>query len=98
MKKLLIGAWIVIALDLAILLLMIRELATAELGDADREFAVSVIWKFAIWLGVVSIALVVAWWRDSRAGLWIALVGGALPLLWAWTMVVQVVTDTASGG
>ncbi len=68
MKKLLIGAWLVFALDLAILLLMVRvrEHATAEFSDADREFAISVIWKFAAWLGAVGIVLVVAWWRDSR--------------------------------
>lgn len=96
MKKLLIGAWIVVALDLAILLLMIRALATAEFGDADREFAVSVTWKFAIWFGAVIILLVVAWWRQSRTGLWIALIAGALPLLWAWTMLVQAIGDAAS--
>ncbi|MGE0258741.1 MAG: hypothetical protein AB7T18_08295 [Alphaproteobacteria bacterium] len=88
MKKLLIAAWIVIALDLAILVVMIRALTTAEFSDADREFAVSVTWKFAIWLGAVGIALVVAWWRGSRAGLWFAPIGRALPLLWAWTMLV----------
>jgi hypothetical protein len=94
MKKLLIGAWLVFALDLAILLLMVRvrEHATAEFSDADREFAISIIWKFALWLGAVNIVLVVAWWRESRTGLWIALVGGGLPLLWAWTMAVQGIT------
>jgi hypothetical protein len=94
MKKLLIGAWLVFALDLAILLLMVRvrEHATAEFSDADREFAISIIWKFALWLGAVNIVLVVAWWRESRTGLWIALVGGGLPLLWAWTMAVQAIT------
>jgi hypothetical protein len=97
MRRLVIGAWIVVALDLAILLLMIRELANAEFGEADREFAVSVTWQFAIWLGAVVIALVVAGWRDSRTGMWIALVAGGLPLLWAWTMAVQAVTDAATG-
>lgn len=95
--KLLAGAWIVVVLDFAILLLMIRELATAELSDADREFAVSVIWKFAIWLAAVNVTLLVAWWRGSRTGLWIALIGGGLPLLWAWTMVVQAITDPGTG-
>jgi hypothetical protein len=99
MKKLLIGAWIIVALDLAILLLMVMvwDRATAEFSDADREFAVWVIWKFAIWVGAVTIALVVGWWRASRAWLWVAVVGGGLPLLWAWTMAVQAITDTATG-
>ncbi len=97
MKKLLIGAWIVFALDLVILALMVRELATVEFSDVDPDFAVSVTWKFAIWVGAVNVALVAAWWRDSRTGLWIALIGGALPLLWAWTMAVQAITDAARG-
>jgi hypothetical protein len=96
-KKLLIGAWIVFALDLVILALMVRELTTAEFSDVDPDFAVSVTWKFAIWVGAVNVALVAAWWRDSRTGLWIALIGGALPLLWAWTMAVQAITDAARG-
>ena len=97
MKKLLIGAWIVVALDLAILLAMLRALATAEFSDADREFAVSVTWTVALWVGAVNLTLVIAWWRGSRAGLWVALVGGALPLFWAWTMAVQAVTDAGTG-
>jgi hypothetical protein len=96
-KKLLIAAWIVFALDLAILLLMLRELATAEIAEADREYAVSVTWTFGLWVCAVNAALLVGWWRASRAGLWIAVVGGALPLLWAWTMVVQAITDAATG-
>lgn len=99
MKKLLIGAWIVFALDLVILLLMlwVRDVATAEFSDADREFAISLIWKFAIWLAAVNIVLVVGWWRESRGWLWVALIGGGLPLLWAWAMAVQAITDAASG-
>ncbi|MGD9616131.1 MAG: hypothetical protein AB7H90_11625 [Alphaproteobacteria bacterium] len=97
MNKLLIGAWIVFALDFVILLLMIRELGTAELSEADREFAVSIIWRFAIWIGAVNLALLVGWWRESRAWLWVALAGGGLPLLWAWAMAVQAITDAASG-
>jgi hypothetical protein len=58
---------------------------------------VSVVWKFALWVSAVNIALVIAWWRDSRTGLWVALIGGALPLLWAWTMAVQAVTDAGTG-
>ena len=77
---------------------MIRELANAELSEADREFAVSVTWQFAIWVGAVTAALVLSWWRGSRAGLWIALVAGGLPLLWAWTMAVQVITAPPPAG
>ena len=76
MKKLLIAGWIVFALDLAILLLMVRALATAELSDDDRDYAVSVTWTFGLWVCAVNAALLVGWWRDSRTVLWIALVGG----------------------
>jgi hypothetical protein len=96
-KNLLITAWIVFALDLALLLLMVRELGTAEFSEADREFAVSVIWKFGLWICAVNLTLVIAWWRENRTGLWIALIGGGLPLLWAWTMAVQAITDAARG-
>ena len=53
-KKLLIAGWIVVALDLAILLLMVRALATAEFSDDDREFAVSVTWNSALWVCAVN--------------------------------------------
>ena len=95
MNKLLVGAWTVFALDLAILLLMVRELVTAELSDADRDFATSVTWTFAFWLAIANATLVFGWWRGSRAALWTALIGGGLPLLWAWTMAVQAVVDSA---
>ena len=84
------------ALDLAILLLMIRALATAEFSDDDRDFAVSLTWTFALWVGAVNAALLAGWWRDSRATLWIALIGGGLPLLWAWTLAIQAITDAAT--
>jgi hypothetical protein len=95
MKKLLIAAWVVFALDLALLLLMVRELTSAELAEADREHAVSVVWTFGLWLVAVNGALIVGWWRDSRAILWVALVGGGLPLLWAWTLAVEALTEAA---
>ena len=96
MKKLLIAGWIVFALDLAILLLMIRALGIAEFSDDDRDYAVSVIWTFGLWVCAVGAALLVGWWRDSRTVLWIALVGGGLPLLWAWTLAIQAITDAAT--
>jgi hypothetical protein len=68
MKKLLIGASIVVPLDVVILLLIIRELENAEFSEADREFAASVTWQFAVWAGAVKMALVLSWWRGSRAG------------------------------
>ena len=97
MKKLLIAAWIVFALDLVILALMVRELGRAEFSEADRDFAVSIIWRFGIWMGAVNLVLVVGWWRESRTWLWVALAGGGLPLLWAWAMAVQAITEAASG-
>ena len=59
MKKLLIAGWIVFALDLAILLLMIRALASAELSDDDRDYAVSVTWTFGLWVCAVNAVLLV---------------------------------------
>ena len=97
MKKLLIAGWIVFALDLAILLLMVRALATAEFSDDDRDYAVSVTWTFGLWVCAVNAALLVGWWRDSRTVLWIALVGGGLPLLWAWTLAIEAIGGAASG-
>ena len=95
---LLIGAWIVFALDLVILLLMVRELAGTALPEEERGYATWATWMFALWLGVVNVTLVASWWRGSRAGLWAALICGGIPLLWAWTMVVQAVSDAAGGG
>jgi len=96
-KKLLIAGWIVFALDLAILLLMVRALGIAEFSDDDRDYAVSVIWTFGLWVCAVNAALLVGWWRDSRPVVWIALVGGGLPLLWAWTLAVEAIGGAASG-
>jgi hypothetical protein len=96
-RKLLIGVWIVLALDLALLALMVQELGKPELGADERDVAVSIIWRFAIWIGAVNAALVLGWWRESSAWLWTALIGGGLPLLWAWAMAVQAITDSAGG-
>jgi len=96
MNKLLVGAWAVFVLDLVVLVLMVRELLTVDFSEADRAFATSVIWVFALWLCLVNLVIVVSWWRDSRGGLWAALALGGLPLLWAWTRAVQAITDAAT--
>ena len=45
---------------------------------------------------MVNAVLLAGWWRDSRTVLWIALIGGGLPLLWAWTLAIQAITDAAT--
>ena len=72
------------------------ERASAELSDDDRDYAVSVTWTFGLWVCAVNAVLLVGWWRDSRATLWVALIGGGLPLLWAWTLAIQAITDAAT--
>lgn len=96
MNNLLVAAWAVFALDLVILLLMVWELLGTAFSEADRADAASVIWTYAAWLCFVNFILVLSWWRGSRVGLWIALICGALPLAWAWTMAVQAITDAAT--
>lgn len=92
MRKLLIGVWIVLALDLALLALMVQELGKPELAADERDIAMSIIWRFAVWVVAVNAALVIGWWRESRGWLWTALIGGGLPLLWAWAMAVQAIS------
>lgn len=97
MNKLLVSAWSIFALDLLVLALMGWQVAAGEFpgGEAERADAVTVTIGMAVWLAVVNAVLVAGWWRDSRGALWVALVGAALPLLWAWTAVVSAITDWA---
>ena len=98
MTKLFAAAWAIFALDLVVLALMAWQVAAGDFGDggeAERSYALTVTIGMAVWLAVVNLVLVVSWWRDSRAALWVAVVGGALPLLWAWTAVVSAITDWA---
>ena len=85
MKKLWVWAGIVVALDLVVLALMVGDLLATGLTEA-----------MAAWLGFVGVVLVASWWRSSRLGLWLALVCGALPLLWAWSVIVQNITEWAA--
>lgn len=99
MKKLLIGAWVVFALDLVVLGLMVREVLIGDFsGDAEveRAYAVTVTIGMAVWLCAINAILVVSWVRESRTGLWVAIVCGAMPLMWAWTAAVQAISDVAS--
>ena len=98
MTKLFAAAWILFALDLVVLALMAWQVAAGDFGEggeAERSYALAVTIGMAVWLAAVNLVLVVSWWRDSRGGLWVALVGGALPMLWAWTAVVSAITDWA---
>ena len=79
MNKLLAGAWILFALDLVVLLLMAIELVVGNVPEADRDYAVAVTWGFTVWLCVVNAILIVGWWKESRAALWVAVGTGALP-------------------
>jgi len=97
-NKLLATAWVIFALDLVVLALMAWQVAAGDFGEggeAERSYALTVTIGMAVWLAAVNLVLVVGWWRDSGAALWVALVGGSLPLLWAWTAVVSAITDWA---
>ena len=100
MKKLLIGAWTVFVLDLVVLGLMVREVLVSDFGggdgEAERGFATTVTIGMAVWLCAINVILVVGWLRESRTGLWTAVICGSLPLLWFWTAAVQAITDVAS--
>ncbi len=92
------AAWIIFALDFVVLALMAWQVAAGDFGDGgdvERSDALTVTVGMAVWLAVVNLVLVVSWWRDSRGVLWAALVGGALPLLWAWAAVVSAIADWA---
>ena len=96
MNKLLIAAWAVFALDLVVLGLMAWQVAFGDFGDggeADRSYALIVTLGMAVWLAFVNLVLIVSWWRDSRAGLWTAVVCGGLPVLWAWTAAVSAISE-----
>lgn len=96
MNRLLAAAWIVFALDLVVLALMAWQVVAGDFGDGgdvERSYALTVTVGMAVWLAAVNLLLVVGWWRDSRGALWVAVVGGAMPLLWAWTAVASAITD-----
>lgn len=101
MKRLLVGAWIVFGLDLVLFGLMVRQsigaFAAGEVDDEARVLATTVTAVAAVWLCLVNLVLVVGWWRDSRAWLWAAVAGGALPLLWVWAAMAEVFTEWVVG-
>ncbi len=90
-------AWSVFALDLAVLGTMIVELVTAEFGATGGVLATVLTETVGIWLLLVGVVLAAATRQRSRTGLWIGLVGGAVPLLWAWSMIVDALTEYLSG-
>ena len=96
MTKLWVTAGIVFALDLVVLALMVRDLLVGEFGDADRGVAVGLTQRIGALLVFGVVVLVASWWRESRFGLWVALVCGALPLLWVWSVIVQDITEWAA--
>lgn len=89
MNKLLAAAWILFALDLVVLLVMASEVLVGNVPEADRDYAVAVTWGLTVWLGLVNAILIIGWWRESRAALWVAVGAAALPLLRAWTTLVS---------
>jgi hypothetical protein len=92
MKKLLVGAWILFALDLVVLAMMASEILHGNVPEAERDYAVAVTWGLAIWLCLVNAILIVGWWKESRTALWIAVVTAGLPLLRAWTTLVSAIS------
>jgi hypothetical protein len=91
--KLHAAAGTVWALDVVVLALMVRDLLGLDLGPAGRVLATGVTLSTAAWTAVAGLVLALSWWRNSRVGLWVSLVGGALPLLWGWSMTVQAISE-----
>jgi hypothetical protein len=91
-NKLLATAWILFALDLVVLLLMASEVLVGNVPEAERDYAVAVTWGLTIWLCLVNAILIVGWWKESRAALWVAVVTAGLPLLRAWTTFVSAIS------
>jgi hypothetical protein len=87
-----VAAGLVFALDLAVLALMVA----AEFGDPGGAPATGLTGVVGAWLAFAGIILALSWWRESRLGLWVALVCGALPLLWVWSVIVQNITEWAA--
>jgi hypothetical protein len=88
MNKLLVTAWILFVLDLVVLALMASEVLVGNVPEAERDYAVAVTWGITVWLCLVNAILIVGWWKESRAVLWVAVGTAALPLLRAWTTLV----------
>ena len=84
------------ALDLVVLAVMVRNLLVGEFGDADRGLAMGLTQRMGALVVFGGIVLIASWWRESRFGLWVALVCGALPLLWVWSVIVQDITEWAA--
>ena len=98
MNRLQATAWTLFALDFVVLAMIVREVLVGEVGcgercDAEQALATTASLVAAAWLLMIGLILIVSGRRASRAGLWIALVGAALPLLWAWSMAVQALTE-----
>ena len=84
------------ALDLVVLALMVRDLLMAKFGYTGRVLATGLTEVLGAWVAIVGLILFVSWRRRSRVGLWVALVCGALPLLWVWSVIVQDITEWAA--
>jgi hypothetical protein len=101
LKQLFVLGWVVFALNLAVFGMMVRELLVADFAARDSGadelvFAQTMTLAMAIWLCFINLMLVIGWWRASRMGLWLAVVCGIVPVLWAWSVAVQVITEWAA--
>jgi hypothetical protein len=92
MNKLFAAAWILFALDLVVLVLMAGEVLVGDVPEAERDYAVALTWGLTVWLCLVNASLIVGWWKESRAALWVTVGAAALPLLRAWTTLVSAIS------
>ena len=89
MRLLRAAAWAVFSLDLVILAQLLYGLMSPGGDAADQALLRNLAMLLGSGLLGVVVVLVVSSRLGSRAGLWVALVCGALPLVWVIKAIVQ---------
>jgi hypothetical protein len=84
-----LSAWAVFLLDLVLLLQLLYNLLILR-DDPEAQVAVrGLVTLLGPMLAGISVLLIVSTWLRSREGLWIAIVLGSVPLLFAINAVVE---------
>lgn len=94
MRALRAAAWGVFSLDLVILAQFGYQMLAQHGGGPAAQ---AVLRDFALMLGSglfgVGVVLVASSWSHSKAGLWVSLVCGALPLVWVASAMLRIAGD-----
>jgi hypothetical protein len=88
-RYLLLGAWAVFLLDLVVVLQLVYNLLILRDDPTAQAAARGLLVLLGPMLAGIGVLLIVSAWLRSRAGLWIVLGLGAIPLFFAINTIIE---------